>query len=392
MPDIASKSFDTVIKLGIDNVKKALTLISHPEKTSYYIHIAGTNGKGSVSRFLELFYLKFTDLKIGRYTSPHLKSVCERFRVNGEMIAEKVFQDTWNNLFEDSQAAIAKTNLKEDLTEFEKLTILGFEVFKEANVDLVLLEVGLGGRLDATNVISPMNALATTITSIGFDHMDRLGNTLEKIRAEKEGIKKVSVPHFELSEEEKNPNINPNSPFGDNINLAIKIFEHLTNIKIEDKHRYEFFADFKKAYRGRLEFDQEQNTIFDSAHNSNASIVLNKFIREVEENNNFKRKIYLLSYLSDKNYKDCLEELLKYNFKPGHDQVIFTEVDSERKQGAELLKNYLLSRFNLSLNDSSIQAIKKPDTAFKAAKDLQSSEDLIVVAGSVYLLGDLLSA
>ncbi len=391
MPDIASKSYDTIIRLGIDNVKKALTLISNPEKASYYIHLAGTNGKGSVSRFLELFYLKFTDLKIGRYTSPHLKSVCERFRINGEMISEKVFQDTWNTLFEDSEAPIAKTNLNEDLTEFEKLTILAFEVFKVANVDLVILEVGLGGRLDATNVISPMNSLATAITSIGYDHMDRLGNTLEKIRIEKEGIKKVSVPHFELSEEEKNPNINPNSPFGDNMNLAVKIFEQITNIKIEDKHRYEFFSDFKKAYRGRLEFDQEQNIIFDSAHNSNASIVLNKFIREVEENNNFKRKIYLLSYLSDKNYKDCLEELFKYNFKPGFDQVIFTEVDSERKQGAELLKNYLLSRFNLSLNDSSIKAIKKPLVAFKAAKDLQNSEDLIIVAGSVYLLGNLLS-
>ena len=176
------------------------------------------------------------------------------------------------------------------------------------------------------------------------------------------------------------------------MNLAVKIFEQITGIKIEDKHRYEFFADFKKAYRGRLEFDQEQNIIFDSAHNSNANIVLNKFIREVEENNNFKRKIYLLAYLNDKNYKDCLEELLKYNFQVGIDQVIFTEVESERKQGADLLKTYLLSRFNLSTNNSSIQAIKKPETAFKAVKDLQSSEDLIIVAGSVYLVGDLITS
>lgn len=397
MLDLYSKSFDNNIKLGLNRVKKALELIDNPQNTCYFIHIAGTNGKGSLSRLLELLYLKFSNLKIGRYTSPHLKSVCERYRVNAEMISDKLFQKNWNELFENEDSAIVQAKLHESLSEFEKLTVLAFQTFKELEVDLVLLEVGLGGRLDATNVISPMNSLATAITSIGFDHMDRLGNTLEKIRAEKEAIKKVSVPHFELSKEEKNPNVNPNSPFGDNMNLAIKIFEHLTNIKIEDKHRYEFFADFKKAYRGRLEFDQEQNIIFDSAHNSNASIVLNKFIREVEENNNFKKKIYLLSYLSDKNYKDCLEELLKYNFKPGHDQVIFTEVDSERKQRAELLKNYLLSRFNLSLIDSSIQAIKKPEAAFKAAKSLQKQQDLIgqetliVIAGSVYLLGDLLS-
>ena len=392
MPDIASKSYDTNIKLGIDNVKHALSLISNPQDQSYYIHIAGTNGKGSVSRFLELFYLKFTKLKVGRYTSPHLKSVCERFRVDGEMVSEEIFQSNWHSLFEDENSSLVESKLVNELTDFEKLTITAFDLFREIQTDLVLLEVGLGGRLDATNVISAAKTLATCITSIGYDHMDRLGNTLEKLRTEKEGIKKISVAHFELSEEEKNPAINPNSPFGDNMNLAVKIFEQITGIKIEDKHRYEFFADFKKAYRGRLEFDQEQNIIFDSAHNSNANIVLNKFIREVEENNNFKRKIYLLAYLNDKNYKDCLEELLKYNFQVGIDQVIFTEVESERKQGADLLKTYLLSRFNLSTNNSSIQAIKKPETAFKAVKDLQSSEDLIIVAGSVYLVGDLITS
>ena len=386
-------SADNEIRLGLDNVKEALLFLSNPQDSFYSIQIAGTNGKGSVCRFLELIYLKFTKFKVAKYTSPHLISPCERFHINAQMIPQSRFDDLWFKLFESTDSILVKESVAQKLTGFEKMTVLAFVYFKEEKVDIAILEVGLGGRLDATNVISPAKTLATAITSIGMDHMEYLGNTLAEIRREKEGILKPSVSHFELSEDERDEELLPNHPFGDNLNLAIRIFESVNNFKIETKYRYEFCADFKKNYLGRFEFNQEKNILMDAAHNAPAAKQLNKFIRLIVNNNFFTRKIFLIAFLQDKQYKECVDEIFNDIYDPERDLVIFTAVKNERKLEASLLKAYMLEKFSLAANAYAerVLAIADTKTALAKIKEFKTDKDLLIVSGSIYLLGEFIS-
>jgi len=383
-------SHDNEIRLGLDNVKEALLFLANPQNSFYSIQVAGTNGKGSVCRFLELMYLKFTKFKIAKYTSPHLVSPCERFHINAVMIPQNRFDDLWFSLFESTDSILVKENIAQKLTGFEKMTVLAFVYFKEEKVDLAILEVGLGGRLDATNVISPAKTIATAITSIGMDHMEYLGNTLAEIRKEKEGIIKPSVSHFELSDEEKDEELLPNDPFGDNLNLAIKIFETVNNFKIETKFRYEFCADFKKNYLGRFEFNQEKNILMDAAHNAPAARQLNKFIKLLVNNNFFTRKIFLITFLKDKQYKDCIDEIFRDIYDYEKDLVIFTAVKNERSQSATLLKAYMFEKFSLDESTFSdrVLAMEDTKTALNKIKEIKTDKDLLIVSGSIYLLGE----
>lgn len=386
------QNIDNNIKLGLENTKEALAFLFNPQDSFFAIHIAGTNGKGSVCRFLELLYLKLTKLKIAKYTSPHLISPCERFHIDGEMISETRFNDLWFKLFQSIDSVLVRENIVDQLTGFEKMTVLAFQYFKEENVDVAILEVGLGGRLDATNVISPSKTLATAITSIGMDHMNILGNTLEEIRTEKEGIMKPSVPHFELDEDEKNPELFPNDPFGDNLNLALRIYESINDFKVETKFRYEFSADFKKNYPGRFEFDQDKNILMDAAHNAAASKQLNKYIKLLVANNFFTRKIFLLAYLQDKIYQDCLRELLSEIYDPKKDIIIFTEVKNDRTQKAELLQSFIEENYALTGFSQNLYAFNESETALKKVKELKADKDLLIVSGSIYLLGEVRSS
>lgn len=381
------RNIDNNIKLGLENVKEALALLFNPQNDFFSIQIAGTNGKGSVCRFLELIYLKFADLKIAKYTSPHLVSPCERFHINGEMIPEIRFQKLWTSLFESNDSILVKENIADKLTGFEKMTVLAFQYFKEESVDLAILEVGLGGRLDATNIISPSKTLATAITSIGLDHMQLLGGTLAEIRKEKEGIKKPSVPHFELTEEERRSDLFPNDPFGDNLNLAIKIYEGINDdFIIANKFRYEFCADFKKTYSGRFEFMQDKNILLDAAHNVPASERLNKFIKILDSHNSFSKKIFLIAYLQDKDYQNCLKELFSGIYHPKRDILIFTKVQNERSNDPEILKSFTEEHYKIKSN---IFTFNNALTAFEKAKELQNENDLLLITGSIYLLGEL---
>ena len=156
--------------------------LENPHRRSQFVHIAGTNGKGSVAAMLESIY-RHAGYKTGLFTSPYLIDVRERLRVNGEMIDENDFCRCIVRL----ESIIKKYNA----TYFETLTVLAFLHFAETATDIVFLEVGLGGRLDATNVENP---LLSIITSISYDHMEQLGSTLPKIAAEKAGIIKEGRP------------------------------------------------------------------------------------------------------------------------------------------------------------------------------------------------------
>jgi dihydrofolate synthase/folylpolyglutamate synthase len=176
---------DTVFSLK--RVHEILSLLGNPHEKLEGIHIAGTKGKTSVSFYLDRLFRKYTNLKTGVYTSPHIKTPAERIRINGEMIREKKLDE----LFE-----LVKNTGEENklgLTYFEIMTAAGFLFFEMQETDMVLLETGLGGRLDATNVFTP---LVSVITPIDLDHTKVLGKTRLKIAREKLGILKKGIPFF----------------------------------------------------------------------------------------------------------------------------------------------------------------------------------------------------
>jgi dihydrofolate synthase / folylpolyglutamate synthase len=169
-------------RFGIDQIAEFCTAIGNPQRSIRTIHVAGTNGKGTVCSIIASL-LKEAGFKTGLYTSPHLNEVRERFRIDGTMISKERMIE----FFVEHQVMLEKY----PLTFFELTTAMAFWIFKREQVDFSVIETGLGGRLDATNIITPE---VCVITSIGMDHMEQLGNTLESIAFEKAGILKKGVP------------------------------------------------------------------------------------------------------------------------------------------------------------------------------------------------------
>lgn len=169
-------------KANLDNTKALCAATGNPEKGLTCIHIAGTNGKGSVAHMLASV-LQAAGYKTGLYTSPHLRDFRERIRVNGEMVSEE-----WVAEFVTQHKADFE---KIQPSFFEMSTVMAFTYFQQEETDIAIIETGLGGRLDSTNVVTPV---LSVITNIGMDHMELLGDTLEKIAAEKAGIIKEEVP------------------------------------------------------------------------------------------------------------------------------------------------------------------------------------------------------
>ena len=173
---------ESAYKPGLANVMELDDFYSNPHKNFKTIHIAGTNGKGSVSHTLAAI-LQSAGYKVGLYTSPHLKDFSERIRVNGKPISEQYVID----FVREADEIIGKLNP----SFFEITTLMAFTYFKHENVDVAVIETGLGGRLDSTNIISPV---LSVVTNVSFDHVNLLGNTLEKIAVEKAGIIKKGIP------------------------------------------------------------------------------------------------------------------------------------------------------------------------------------------------------
>ena len=173
---------ESAYKPGLGNVIELDNYYGNPHKKFKTIHIAGTNGKGSVSHTLAAI-LQSAGYKVGLYTSPHLKDFSERIRVNGKPISEQYVID----FVSDADEIIEKLNP----SFFEITTLMAFTYFAHENVDVAVIETGLGGRLDSTNIISPV---LSVVTNVSFDHVNLLGDTLEKISTEKAGILKSGIP------------------------------------------------------------------------------------------------------------------------------------------------------------------------------------------------------
>ncbi len=181
-------------KFGLENTFKLAALAGNPQEKLRFIHVAGTNGKGSTCAMLESIY-RAAGLRVGLFTSPHLVSFRERIQVNRQLIPENEVV----RLVEEIQPLLEQFPADNHPTLFEVVTVMALKFFAEQKCDLVIWETGLGGRLDATNIVTP---LASVITNIAFDHQQWLGDTLEKIAAEKAGIIKPGMPVVTATETE----------------------------------------------------------------------------------------------------------------------------------------------------------------------------------------------
>lgn len=404
---------------GLERTFRLLELLGSPQEKIKLIHIAGTNGKGSTTAMVTKILRGF-GYKVGMYTSPYLEEFEERIQINGE----KIKKDTLVNLLGHVKNAIDKVIEEgyEHPTEFEIITALMFLHFYNEKVDYGVIEVGLGGRLDSTNVIIPK---VSVITSISLDHMNILGDSLKDIAKEKAGIIKDGIPVIlypqekEVEEvilkiaEEKNSKVylvkKENGKLIDinyeelyqnlqiksykntySINLpllgehqilnlgvalnTIEILCELENISIDINIMEKSLQDVK--WIGRLEVLGKKPTILiDGAHNIDAIRALRKNVEKYFKYN----KIYLLlGILADKQVQEMIEEIT-----PIAEKVYALTPHSERAELSEDLKN------EIEKCNSNVVALENYEEALLLAIKEADEEDLVLISGSLYMIGDM---
>src|ERR1700719_1814423 len=188
--ELAAPTQAAAAKFDLENILVLAERLVRPDRAYPSAHIAGTNGKGSTAAFLESI-LRHAGFRTGLNTSPHLENINERIRIAGEEISDEAFADVLTRILSTTEELLASGSLRAHPTYFECVTAMAFQYFAEARVDFGVFEVGLGGRLDATNILTPV---VSVITRIDFDHENFLGHSLREIAGEKAGIVKESVP------------------------------------------------------------------------------------------------------------------------------------------------------------------------------------------------------
>lgn len=394
------------VKLGLDNITNFLNHIGDPQKKLKTLHIAGSNGKGSTASFIASILIE-SGYKVGLYTSPHFVRFNERIMINGKYIPDDFvaeFINKHSNWIDQHQ-----------LTFFEVTTAMAFEYFKQLEVDYAVIETGLGGRLDATNVINP---LACVITSISLEHTNILGNKIEEIAFEKAEIIKHGAKTF----------------IGLLPETAIKVIEKkCLDVKSELFCLEEYIIeknDHVELYTEELEFDnwevplrgkyQKYNAalasltvaktfdiddpsiitkgiknviknthlqgryetvrtspkiILDSAHNPEG---IKCFIEEFhKERHSYNKSLLLFGVMKDKNIEEMLF-LLEDDF----DEIYFTEVSNERSASMNLLKE---NANKANMKFSEVKDIEKFLRNFISGE----KNDCLVITGSMYLLGEV---
>ena len=303
------------INLGLERIEAILKLLGNPQDKLNCIHVAGTNGKGSVCAIIAEI-LKDAGITTGLYTSPHIFDYTERIKINGEDISKTDF-----TFYLDKICNLAdKNNIH--LTEFEILTAIMFDYFNDKNVDVVILETGLGGRFDATNIIK--KNLCAIITHIDYDHTERLGSSLEKIAFEKAGIIKENCPVFVFegyevfkdTADKKNSLLVMVSPVENTTNLALKGLYQQENLslalaavrylfpKISENTIQNAIAKVKHSFR--FQYFQEKNMIIDAAHNPNGVTALKQSLDYYFPGI---KKRFIFGCLKNKDYKNMISNL-----------------------------------------------------------------------------------
>lgn len=423
-------------KLGTDNLNRILDIMGHPEKEYSVIHVAGTNGKGSTCSFLASI-LTQAGKRVGVFTSPHLITINERFRIGNQVMSDDAFVD----VFEETMGYIelAKKQGIAHPSFFEFVFLMGTIYFKKQQVDCAIFETGMGGRLDATNVVTPILSI---ITSVGLDHTQFLGETIEEIALEKAGIIKSGVPvvffdrkdaatgviskyshekganlHivekkqcFLLKITEKTIDFSFESGYYkygslqirrtalyqvENAMLAVKAYELL----LKDKH---IFCDSKvmerqdsdcsltdtdidniqtgllnMVWKGRMECISE-NVYIDGAHNEEA---IDAFCRTVEVLFPTEQKVLLFAVSKDKDYCRMIERLCSIDFQ----EIIIVRYEGSRSEDVSAVE-VAFRRFS----GSKITTFDDIGEGFLHGKS-HVCDSVLFCVGSLYLAGNLLS-
>ena len=408
-------------RLGLERMEKLLTMLDNPEEKLPVIHVAGTNGKGSVCRYIYEVLLA-NGYRTGLYISPFLQVFNERMEVDGNQITDSEL-DKYTNLVLSKVEMMIK-NGEESPTEFEIVTAIAFCYFKDKDCDFVILEVGLGGSGDSTNVIS--KPVLSIITSISYDHMDRLGNTLEEIAGEKAGIIKSGVPVIVNVEDESAAKViarkayERGAPLYDvtrfdyrnisrdlngqsfdteiygtdyrqvfikmlglhqihNAMTALTALEILRREKRISVSKDAFYQGMAKAMQpGRFEvFGAKPFIILDGAHNQGGAESLLETVGEFFLDS---RVLMVVGILADKDVDAMIE-----SFSQISDEFIVTEPLSPRALSAKDLESRLLEQ------NKSVVAIPDMEEAYNYAvkKAKNESWDVLIFGGSLYLVGKI---
>lgn len=378
-------------KPGLDNITRLCAFFDNPQDKIKCIHIGGTNGKGSTSNMLASV-LQESGYRIGLYNSPHLIDFTERIKINGKNCdKEFVFQ-----FIQKLQT------LPEDILPsfFEFTTIMAFEYFYQKKVDFAIIEVGLGGRLDSTNIIKP---LISAITNAQLDHQNILGNTIEEIAFEKAGIIKPNIPIVSGEENEVVKNIfkakaaKENTPFIDatlvktdlnsdlkgnyqkkNIRVVLALVDELKklDLKISDENVEQGLLNVhhNTGFIGRwFEFSQSPLTICDTAHNQAGLELVFSQLNSIP-----KHKHVVLGFVNDKKIDDVMTLL------PENSEFYFAKPSINRGRHPEEYEDLLINSKIIYKIFDSVQE------AYLSAKQQATAEDLIFIGGSNFVVGEFL--
>ncbi len=419
--ELAAPTQAAATKFDLENITVLAERLGRPERTYPNAHIAGTNGKGSTAAFLESI-LRRSGFRTGLNTSPHLEKINERIRVNGAEISDEAFAETLTHIHALIEELLAAGKLRSHPTYFECVTAMAFEYFARERVDFAVFEVGLGGRLDATNILSP---LVTIITRIDFDHENFLGHSLREIAAEKAGILKPGVP-LVLAEQRPEarelilvrakslacPVIEPANNFRvdresmQDGSVRARVIEAgsgtvfeiapilpgrfqlqnalnaLAAARLLSERGFRISSDTitqgiaNTVWPGRLEKLQSAPDVYlDGAHNPGAARELAYFL----EQNFSGRKIWLIyAALRDK----AVDEVAGLLF-PHAAEVIFTAPLISRAVSATQLAEIA------SHHAACFSVIPDAERAFEHALAEAAPEDAIFITGSLYLVGQL---
>jgi dihydrofolate synthase / folylpolyglutamate synthase len=423
--ELASPQQARVQKFGLSNIALLAEALGNPHLKIPCVHIAGTNGKGSTAAMLESI-LRAAGLRTGLYTSPHLERINERLRIAGDDISDEKFAAAWTRVHSTIERLLAEGKLEAHPTYFECVTAMAFVAFAEAGVQFAVYEVGLGGRLDSTNIVQPEVAV---ITSIDFDHENFLGHSIAEIAGEKAGIIKPGVPVVSSVERPEARAViasragELNSPLVE-IDTAWNVETTATSegrylavaksadpsaklavaLEIEPPLAGRFqirnalaaataaqllllrsfeisAASIEQGIRaarwsGRLERLAERPSVYlDGTHNPAGARELLKFWQE-----NFRgRRIHLVyGAMRDK----AVDEIAGLLF-PAADSVILTEPLQPRAISAPLLAEMTA---HLARNST---IVRDPAQALEHAIAVAGPEDAVFATGSLYLVGDL---
>lgn len=377
------------IKLGLERVTRLFELLGNPHRKLNFIHLAGSNGKGSTGAMLAAG-LKAAGLKTGFYTSPHLVYIRERFRIDGSAISEELFASITETI--KPYIEEMRNSPSGPPTFFEALTALAVLYFSEEKADTIVWETGMGGRFDATNIVDP---LCSVITGISLEHCSYLGDSIEKIAFEKAGIIKGNRPVFcgqlhpscrevieKKATEVSAPAFFIDKPFDGevslygffqkyNASLAASVLEYLSR-KMDFDLKKALAAFSHVRWPGRMQFLPD-GTLIDGAHNPESSEVLASFIKERFPGGKF---TVIFGNFAD---KDTLA-VLKF-LEPVASSFIFVPIKGERKsrQPSELLQ--MLSSFS-KLDACAAESLEEALSISKGKR--------ILISGSLYLAGEAL--